>query len=134
MRDPKRRLPRTTTRRQFIKYTGAGFLGVGLGASFLRRARADTPVPVDTGPLRDINADMVSDGYPENRREQGQSQVHHYPNNEYQRPATLWYHDHSVHITSVHLYRGLAGFYIITDEEEDATGLPGTLSADPGRG
>jgi spore coat protein A, manganese oxidase len=84
--------------------------------------------------LHGINADMVSDGYPENRREQGGSQTHFYPNNEYQRPATLWYHDHSVHITSVHLYRGLAGFYILTDDEEDATGLPGTASADPGRG
>ena len=84
--------------------------------------------------LHGINTEMQSDGYPEDRREHGQSKVHDYPNNQYQRPATLWYHDHSVHITSVHVYRGLAGFYIITDEVEDASGLPGTLRADPGRG
>jgi FtsP/CotA-like multicopper oxidase with cupredoxin domain len=84
--------------------------------------------------LHGINSDMVSDGYPENRREQGGTQIHHYPNNEYQRPASLWYHDHSVHITSVHLYRGLSAFYLLTDEIEDHTRLPGTLDADPGRG
>jgi spore coat protein A len=84
--------------------------------------------------LHGINGDMVSDGYPEDRREQGGTQEHHYPNNDYQRPATLWYHDHSVHITSLHVYRGLAGFYYVTDPFEDATGLPGTRRADPDRG
>jgi spore coat protein A, manganese oxidase len=84
--------------------------------------------------LHGINADHASDGYPEERRQFGQSFTHHYPNNEYQRPATFWYHDHSSHITSDHVYRGLAGFYLISDEEEDASGLPGTASADPGRG
>jgi len=80
--------------------------------------------------LHGINADHPSDGYPEERRTFGQSFTHHYPNNEYQRPATLWYHDHSVHITSDHIYRGLAATYILTDEVEDASGLPGTLAAD----
>jgi FtsP/CotA-like multicopper oxidase with cupredoxin domain len=80
--------------------------------------------------LHGINAEHASDGYPEERRTFGQSFTHHYPNNEYQRPATLWYHDHSVHITSDHLYRGLAATYILTDEAEDASGLPGTLAAD----
>ena len=80
--------------------------------------------------LHGINADHGSDGYPEDRREFGQSFTHRYPNNAYQRPATFWYHDHSVHITSDHVYRGLAGFYLISDEVEDASGLPGTLAAD----
>jgi FtsP/CotA-like multicopper oxidase with cupredoxin domain len=84
--------------------------------------------------MHGINTDMQSDGYPENRREPGQTATHVYPNNEYQRPATLWYHDHSVHITSLHVYRGLAAFYILQDEIEDALGLPGTATADPGRG
>ena len=84
--------------------------------------------------LHGINADHGSDGYPEERRVNGQSFTHNYPNNEYQRPATFWYHDHSVHITSDHIYRGLAGFYLLTDEVEDASGLPGTLAADGPRG
>jgi FtsP/CotA-like multicopper oxidase with cupredoxin domain len=93
--------------------------------------------------LHGINADHASDGYPSNsatpvphdhRKSPGQAITHTYPNNEYQRPATMWYHDHSVHITSPHVYRGLAGFYILTDEKEDALRLPGSPLADPGRG
>jgi spore coat protein A len=86
-----------------------------------------------------------SDGYPEGAlalKNPGESRTHQYPNNGtpgqaapiYQRPATLWYHDHSVHITSVHLYRGLSGFYVLKDVAEEASGLPGSVAADPGRG
>jgi spore coat protein A len=74
--------------------------------------------------LHGINGDHASDGYPENVRRPGESFTHHYPNNSYQRPATLWYHDHSIHITSHHVYRGLSGFYILSDEHEDALNLP----------
>jgi FtsP/CotA-like multicopper oxidase with cupredoxin domain len=86
--------------------------------------------------LHGINDEPVSDGYPELRRvPPGQpaapdhppnpsDQLHHYDNDQFQLPATLWYHDHSVHITSEHIYRGLAGFYIHTDEAEDALPLP----------
>jgi len=45
-----------------------------------------------------------------------------YPNN--QRAATLWYHDHRMDFTAPQAYRGLAGFYIIRDEEEDRLPLP----------
>lgn len=93
--------------------------------------------------LHGINGDHFSDGYPEDndtaghrhRKVPGEAFTHHYPNNEYQRPATMWYHDHSVHITSRHVYRGLAAFYLLSDEVEDALRLPGSPLADgPGRG
>jgi spore coat protein A len=46
----------------------------------------------------------------------------HYPNDQ---PATsLWYHDHSLGITRLNMYAGLAGFYFIRDDEEDALNLP----------
>jgi spore coat protein A, manganese oxidase len=45
-----------------------------------------------------------------------------YPNN--QRAATLWYHDHAMGITRLNVYAGLAGFYLIRDEQEDALNLP----------
>lgn len=88
--------------------------------------------------LHGINASHIDDGYADDgdghkhlRKTPGDSQTHSYPNDiGYQRPATLWYHDHSVHITSNHVYRGLAGFYIIKDEIEEASGLPGTRAAD----
>jgi spore coat protein A, manganese oxidase len=93
--------------------------------------------------LHGINADHFSDGYPEDndtpghrhRKNPGEVFTHHYPNNEYQRPYTGWYHDHSVHITSLHIYRGLAAFYWLSDPIEDALRLPGSPLADgPGRG
>jgi FtsP/CotA-like multicopper oxidase with cupredoxin domain len=92
--------------------------------------------------LHGINGDHFSDGYPtdndtaghKHRKNPGETFFHLYENNEYQRPATLWYHDHTVHVTSNHLYRGLAGFYIVRDAFEDTLRLPGSPLADPGRG
>ncbi|WP_026695866.1 multicopper oxidase family protein [Peribacillus kribbensis] len=46
----------------------------------------------------------------------------YYPN--CQRPAALWYHDHAIGITRLNVYAGLAGFYILRDEEEEALQLP----------
>jgi spore coat protein A, manganese oxidase len=48
--------------------------------------------------------------------------TNHFPNS--QPATTLWYHDHSIGITRLNIYAGLAGFYIIRDEEEDALNLP----------
>ena len=41
-----------------------------------------------------------------------------------QRAATLWYHDHRMDFSGPQVYRGLAGFHIIRDDEEDALPLP----------
>jgi spore coat protein A len=41
-----------------------------------------------------------------------------------QRAATLWYHDHRMDYTGPQVYRGLAGFHLVTDDEQDALGLP----------
>src|SRR5215217_4715178 len=41
-----------------------------------------------------------------------------------QRATTLWYHDHRMDFTGPQVWRGLAGFHIIRDEEEDALPLP----------
>jgi spore coat protein A, manganese oxidase len=46
----------------------------------------------------------------------------HYPND--QAATTLWYHDHALGITRLNVVAGLAGVYIIRDEEEDALNLP----------
>jgi spore coat protein A len=45
-----------------------------------------------------------------------------YPNN--QDACTLWYHDHAIGQTRLNIYAGLAGAYLIRDDEEDALGLP----------
>jgi len=41
-----------------------------------------------------------------------------------QRATTLWYHDHRMDFTGPSVYRGLAGFWLIQDEEEAALPLP----------
>jgi len=46
----------------------------------------------------------------------------HYPND--QAATTLWYHDHTLGITRLNVYAGLAGLYLIRDGEEDALNLP----------
>ncbi|WP_269858848.1 multicopper oxidase family protein [Streptomyces sp. RPT161] len=41
-----------------------------------------------------------------------------------QRAATLWYHDHRMGFTGPSAYRGLAGFHLVHDDEEEALPLP----------
>lgn len=41
-----------------------------------------------------------------------------------QRAATLWYHDHRMDFTGASVWRGLAGFHLHRDDEEQALGLP----------
>ncbi|MEU0629976.1 multicopper oxidase family protein [Streptomyces sp. NPDC005989] len=48
--------------------------------------------------------------------------VYDYPMN--QRAATLWYHDHTMGFTGPNVYRGLAGFHLVRDDEEASLGLP----------
>ncbi|GAA5200298.1 multicopper oxidase family protein [Rugosimonospora acidiphila] len=45
-----------------------------------------------------------------------------YPMN--QRAATLWYHDHRMGRTGLGVWRGLAGFHLVRDDESDALPLP----------
>jgi FtsP/CotA-like multicopper oxidase with cupredoxin domain len=44
--------------------------------------------------------------------------------------ATLWYHPHPHGHSEMHVYRGLAGMFIIDDEEEAALPLPRTYGVD----
>ena len=46
-----------------------------------------------------------------------------WPNNAYQRLATLWYHDHTIQVTSQQVYRG-SRLYILTDDLEESLNLP----------
>ncbi|MFF7728418.1 multicopper oxidase family protein [Streptomyces sp. NPDC008001] len=41
-----------------------------------------------------------------------------------QRAATLWYHDHRMDFSAPQVWRGLAGFFLIGDDEEDRLPLP----------
>lgn len=41
-----------------------------------------------------------------------------------QRAGTYWYHPHPHHATAAQIHRGLAGFFLVSDPEEDALNLP----------
>lgn len=41
-----------------------------------------------------------------------------------QEASTLWYHDHTLGITRLNVYAGLAGFYLVRDDWEESLGLP----------
>ncbi|MGQ3685509.1 MAG: multicopper oxidase family protein [Candidatus Loosdrechtia sp.] len=48
-----------------------------------------------------------------------------------QKAATLWFHDHALGITRLNVYAGLAAFYILHDDNEDALVAGGFLPAFP---
>lgn len=50
------------------------------------------------------------------------TKIYEYPLN--QSAATLWYHDHRMDFTGPQVWRGLAGMFLVRDEEDDALPLP----------
>jgi spore coat protein A, manganese oxidase len=63
-----------------------------------------------------------ADGYPEHTLLPGEQNTVVYPNN--QPAGTLWYHDHAMGITRLNVIMGLAGFYLLKDDVDNALGLP----------
>jgi FtsP/CotA-like multicopper oxidase with cupredoxin domain len=62
------------------------------------------------------------DGYASDVTNPGQFKDYRYPNAH--EASTMWYHDHGVHITAPNAYMGLAAFYLLRDEVEDALPIP----------
>ncbi|MFJ7159151.1 multicopper oxidase family protein [Streptomyces sp. NPDC101118] len=63
-----------------------------------------------------------NDGWMENLIGPGDVQLSAYPND--QAATTLWYHDHTHHVSRFSVYAGLAGLFLSHNEEEEALGLP----------
>jgi len=63
-----------------------------------------------------------NDGWAHNGMLPGNTQLTEYPNR--QAATALWYHDHAMAITRFNVFAGLAGMYLIRDDEEDGLGLP----------
>lgn len=62
------------------------------------------------------------DGWPDNTIIPGQVARYTYHNE--QAAAMLWYHDHSMHVTRLNVYAGLAGVWLVRDPQEDNLHLP----------
>jgi spore coat protein A, manganese oxidase len=91
------------------------------GRSTVVTHRNDLPVPVAVH-LHGGHTPADSDGFPTDLIQPAGRRDYTYPTR--QRASTLWYHDHRMDFTGPQVYRGLAGFHIVTDDEEDALGLP----------
>ncbi len=64
----------------------------------------------------------AADGHPRFAVPPGAAYQYEFP--VIQRAATLWYHPHPHHATAGQVHRGLVGFLLVGDEEEDALALP----------
>ena len=62
------------------------------------------------------------DGHPRHAIDQGQSYTYEFPI--LNRAGTYWFHPHPHQRTGPQVYYGLAGLFLVSDEEEDAAGLP----------
>jgi spore coat protein A len=90
-------------------------------ADSLRLSRSAPQVRAVTH-LHGARSQSKDDGLPENWYTPGHSATSHYPNE--QQATTLWYHDHALCITRLNVYAGLAGFYLLRDEQEQKLNLP----------
>ena len=85
---------------------------------------AQFPVPTVTH-LHGGENESVDDGHPEawftfdgKRGPEYKTSLYNYPNK--QQSATLWYHDHTLGITRLNVYAGLAGFYLLRDKKHSS--------------
>lgn len=63
-----------------------------------------------------------NDGWATSAVARGSAQRGEYPNR--QHATALWYHDHAMDVTRFNVHAGLAGMYLIRDEEERSLDLP----------
>ncbi len=68
--------------------------------------------------LHGARVPWTSDGSPMNVFHPHETRGYYYPNK--QAAATLWYHDHSMDVTRLNVYAGLAGMYLLRDPAEAA--------------
>ncbi|MFC4908622.1 multicopper oxidase family protein [Actinomadura gamaensis] len=81
--------------------------------------RLDRPISTH---LHGGHVAAADDGHPMDVIAPGGSKTYHYPNDQF--AATLWYHDHAHHVEAENLFKGLAGFYLISSPDEQALNLP----------
>jgi spore coat protein A, manganese oxidase len=91
--------------------------GRGVRAAFRNQLEHPTNIHLHGGHTR-----AAHDGHPMDLIAPGATREYEYDNT--QQGASLWYHDHSHHTEAEHVYRGLAGFYLVDDPAENHLGLP----------
>jgi len=69
-----------------------------------------------------LEVPAAQDGYPTDLTASGGSFQYNFPVKN--RPGTYWYHPHPDMATASQVWRGLAGFFVVTSLEEEALSLP----------
>ncbi|GAB3422413.1 multicopper oxidase family protein [Flindersiella endophytica] len=112
-----------------LRTTIWGYGGTFPGPTF--ETRAGRPIVVDqrnrlatpiSTHLHGGRVPASSDGYPTDVIKTGEERRYEYPID--QRAATLWYHDHRMDFTGAQVWRGLAGMFVVRDDEDDKLPLP----------
>jgi FtsP/CotA-like multicopper oxidase with cupredoxin domain len=80
-------------------------------------------LPSTTSHLHNGHTASESDGNPQDWIDPGEFWDHHYGNfpsghDPREKLTTLWYHDHRLDFTAANVYAGLAGFYLLFDEQD----------------
>ncbi|HTQ79615.1 MAG TPA: multicopper oxidase domain-containing protein, partial [Thermoanaerobaculia bacterium] len=86
-------------------------------------SRVGFALPSTTTHLHNGHTASESDGNPQDWIDPGEFWDHHYGNfpsgfDPREKLTTLWYHDHRLDFTAANVYAGLAGFYLLFDEED----------------
>ncbi len=89
----------------------------------LGHARASFALPSTAIHLHNGHTASESDGNPQDWIDPGEFWDHHYGNfplghDPREKLTTLWYHDHRLDFTASNVYAGLAGFYLLFDNED----------------
>ncbi|WP_093270704.1 multicopper oxidase family protein [Psychrobacillus sp. OK032] len=93
-------------------------------------AHMDVPEVRTVVHVHGASVESESDGYPEAWFTKGFEQVGPYFRKKvYQydnimQACTLWYHDHALGITRLNVYAGLAGFFLVRNQQERSMNLP----------
>ena len=101
---------------------GSHLLANSIDYSIHGTQTSDAARPRTVVHLHGGNVEPQSDGYPDNTFKPGGSDTYHYHND--QESATLWYHDHTIGITRLNNWAGLAGMYWLRDNQELSLNLP----------
>ena len=99
---------------------GSHPLGFAIDTELHGAAESDRTMPRVSLHLHGGNTEAESDGHPEDTYLPGQSKTYHYAND--QEAANLWYHDHALGITRLNVMAGLAGFYLMRDDNDTGAG------------
>jgi len=87
------------------------------------QAKVGFAMPKTSTHLHNFHTAAESDGYPMDFISPGEFWDHHYAsfpsgNDPREKLTTLWYHDHMMDFTAANVYAGLAGFYLMFDEQD----------------